>query len=109
MLNRLRFFVVVMIVTFVPLGDTKHRLDGQVTGSGPAWIATNGKAIKGTWRKKSFSAPVHFFAKDGTEVTLTIGQTFVQVVPRGTTITVVNGKVPVAATASPSPSGSTSP
>jgi len=101
--------VVVMIVKFVPLGDKKHRLDGQVTGTGTAWIATNGKTIKGTWQKKSFSAPVHFFNKDGTEVTLTIGQTFVQVVPRGTTITVVNGKVPVAPTASPSPSPSTTP
>jgi hypothetical protein len=101
--------IVVMIVRFVPLGDKKHRLDGQVTGSGVAWIATNGRTIKGTWEKKSFSAPVHFYRKDGTEVTLTVGQTFVQVVARGTTITVVNGKVPVAATASPSPSASTTP
>jgi hypothetical protein len=101
--------VVVMIVRFVPLGDRKHRLDGQVTGSGTAWIATNGRTIKGTWEKKSFSAPVHFYRKDGTEVTLAVGQTFVQVVARGTTITVVNGKVPGPAPASPSPSASTTP
>lgn len=96
--------VVIMQVRFVPLGDKKHRLDGQVTGSGTAWIATNGKTIKGTWKKKSFSAPTRFFRADGTEVTLTVGQTFVQIVQRGTKITIADGTIPVPATASPSPS-----
>ena len=101
--------VVVIAVRFISLGDKKNRLDGQVTGSGTAWIATNGKTIKGTWRKKTFSGPIRFYRADGTEVTLTIGQTFVQVVPRGTKITIADGKVPAPATASPSPSASTTP
>ena len=96
--------VVIMVVRFVPLGDKKHRLDGQVTGSGTAWIATNGVTVKGTWKKKSFTAPTHFYRADGTEVTLTIGQTFVQVVPRGTKVSIKDGTVPSAATPSPSPS-----
>ena len=58
--------VIVMRVRFVSLGDKKHRLDGQVTGSGTAWIATNGKTIKGTWRKKSFTAPTRFYEPTGT-------------------------------------------
>jgi hypothetical protein len=101
--------VVIMVVRFVSTGDSKHRLDGQVTGSGTAWIATNGKTVKGTWRKKSFSAPIRFYRKDGTQVTLTVGQTFVQVVQRGTKITLVPGKAAPAATASPSPSAAASP
>jgi hypothetical protein len=102
--------VVVMMVRFVPIGDKKHRLDGQVTGSGVAWIATNGKTIKGTWRKKSFTGATRFYDSDGREVTLTMGQTFVQVVQRGTKITVKDGKVPApAASASPSPSASPTP
>ena len=86
--------VIVMVVRFVPLGDKKHRLDGQVTGSGTAWISTNGKTVKGTWKKKSFTAPTRFYGPDGKPVTLTMGQTFVQVVPRGTTITIKDGTVP---------------
>jgi hypothetical protein len=88
--------VVIMKVTFVPIGDKKHRLDGHITGTGPAWIATNGITIKGTWKKKSFDSPTRFFGPDGKPVTLTIGQTFIQVVVKSTVITVKDGKVPVA-------------
>jgi hypothetical protein len=101
--------VVVMAVRFISLGDSKGRLDGQVTGSGTAWIATNGVTVKGTWRKKSFSAPVRFYRQDGTEATLTVGQTFVQVIPTGTKITLVAGKAVVPPTASPSASPSPTP
>lgn len=93
--------VIVMLMSFRPLGDKKHRLEAQVTGSGRAWISTNGKTIKGTWRKKSFTSPTRFYDADGNPVTLTQGQTFVQVVPRNTKITIKNGKVPA-----PSPSAS---
>ena len=47
--------VVVMRMNFGPLNDghpNKHRLEANVVGTGKAWIATNGKTIKGTWRKK---------------------------------------------------------
>ena len=55
------------------------------------------------------TAPDQVLLADGTQVTLTMGQTFVQVVPLGTKITIVNGKVPQPAAspdASPSPSPS---
>jgi Protein of unknown function (DUF3048) N-terminal domain/Protein of unknown function (DUF3048) C-terminal domain len=90
--------VVVMSVSFAPLAGANrhHRLEAQVVGSGPAWISTNGKTVKGTWKKNGFKAPTRFFGPDGKPVTLTIGQTFVQVVPRGTRLTIKNGKVPPA-------------
>ena len=47
-------------------GEPKGRLDGQVTGTGPAWVFTNGKVTKGTWQKDSFTAPTLLFKKDGT-------------------------------------------
>jgi hypothetical protein len=88
--------VVVMAVRFAPLddGSRKHRLEAQLTGSGTAWIATNGHTVKGTWRKKSTSAPVLLYGPDGRQVRLTAGQTFVQVVPVGTRLTIRDGKVP---------------
>ncbi len=88
--------VVIMYMSFAPLNDGSHksRLEANFTGSGVAYIATNGKTIKGTWKKKSMLAPTRFYGKDGKQVTLTIGQTFVQVVPRGTRITIKDGTVP---------------
>jgi hypothetical protein len=103
--------VIVMRVAFVPLGDKKRRLDGQVTGSGTAWVSTNGKTVKGTWRKKSFTAPTRFYGPDGKQLPLTIGQTFIQVIPKSTKITIQPGKEASPAPASPgaSPSASVSP
>jgi hypothetical protein len=73
--------VIVMVVRFGPLNDGshKHRLEGEVIGSGTAWISTNGVTIKGTWKKPSLKAPTQFYDKAGRPVVLTIGQTFVQV------------------------------
>ncbi|MEI7744204.1 MAG: DUF3048 C-terminal domain-containing protein, partial [Chloroflexota bacterium] len=99
--------VVVMIVPFVPIGDKKHRLDGHVSGTGVAWFAVNGLIFKGTWSKASFTAPTHFFDKSGNPVTLAIGQTFVQIVPKGTVLTFTKGTIP-APVPSPSPSPSPS-
>ncbi len=94
--------VVVMQVRFGSLGPGQHgRLEAANVGSGPAWIATNGTVIRGTWKKASATAPTRFFDRSGNAVTLTRGQTFVQVIPPGTPLKVVTGTaVP---TASPTP------
>jgi hypothetical protein len=88
--------VVIMVMSFAPLNDGshKHRLEAQFTGSGTAWIATNGKTVKGTWRKKSLTAPTRFYRSDGEQVTMTVGQTFIQVIPKGFRPTIKDGKVP---------------
>jgi hypothetical protein len=100
--------VIIMKVPLVPTGDRKGHLDGEITGSGPAWIATNGVTVKGEWRKRSFGGPTRFFGPDGQEVTLTMGQTFIQVVTRTTRITVEDGEVPTPGS-SPTPSPTTTP
>ena len=89
--------VVIMIMSFGRLNDgsAKNRLEAQYVGKGTAWISTNGKTIKGTWRKDSITKPTRFFDAAGKQVTLTIGQTFVQVMPKGTKVTIQDGKVPV--------------
>lgn len=90
--------VVVMLMRFGPLNDghpEKHRLEAQVVGSGTAWIATNGSTIKGTWKKASQTGPTQFFDGDGRPVTLTVGQTFINVLQSGTRVTVKDGRVVV--------------
>jgi hypothetical protein len=108
--------VVIMLMQFGPLNDghpNKHRLEAKVLGSGVAWIATNGKTIKGTWRKKTLTGPTKFYNSAGQEVTLTAGQTFVNVMKTGTIVKITKGAPPPAtspsavpgATPQPSPSG----
>jgi hypothetical protein len=86
--------VVVLFMSFSPLNDghpEKKRLEADYVGSGKALIAINGRTITGTWRKKSISEPTLLFDADGRPVTLSIGQTFVQVVETGTKVSVVAG------------------
>jgi Protein of unknown function (DUF3048) N-terminal domain/Protein of unknown function (DUF3048) C-terminal domain len=73
--------------------DTKiepghSRPDITTLGSGKAWIIQEGKLIKGTWRKKSDTAPTRFLDADGKEIPLVRGRTFIQVVPPSTKVTV---------------------
>jgi hypothetical protein len=89
--------VIVMVVPFGPLDDghpEKQRLEADIIGSGPAWIATNGRTLLGEWRKEAVTAPTRFFDAEGRPVTLTIGQTFIQVVDEGTRVTVRDGLLP---------------
>jgi hypothetical protein len=62
---------------------------------GTAWIATNGRTVKGTWTKASVTEPTLFFGPDGKPASLTIGQTFIQVMPVGTKVTIADGAAPV--------------
>jgi len=73
--------VVILRMYFAAIiGDRKHRLESGNVGHGEAWIATNGVTVKGTWRKASETAPTLLFGPDGEPITLTVGQTFVQVI-----------------------------
>lgn len=88
--------VIVMTMSFGRLNDgsRKNRLEAQFIGRGAAWISTNGSTIKGTWRKRSMTDPTRFYDAAGKPVRLTVGQTFIQVMPRGSKITIKDGKVP---------------
>lgn len=111
--------VVVMLMSFGPLNDgspDKGRLEAKVVGSGKAWISTNGRTIVGTWKKASLTAPTQFFDGADNPVTLTAGQTFIQVMPLGSPVTIKDGTdtppLPSATpggSSSPSPSPSPSP
>lgn len=87
--------VVVMLVRFGPLNDgsAKHRLEAQLIGSGPAWISSNGITVKGTWRKRSETGATRFYDAAGKPIALTVGQTFIQVMPYGSRMAFTAGRV----------------
>lgn len=98
--------VVIMMVSFGLLNDgsNKHRLDARNVGSGKAWIATNGRTIVGTWKKTSLAGPTRFYDKNGKPVILTVGQTFIQVMPLGSPVSIKDGPLPKpVATPTPAP------
>jgi hypothetical protein len=89
--------VVILRMAFAPLsyGANNHgRLEADNVGTGVAWISTNGRTVKGTWSKKSKTAPTLLFGRDGEPFVLTPGQTFMQVLPIGYGLTIVDGKAP---------------
>jgi Protein of unknown function (DUF3048) N-terminal domain/Protein of unknown function (DUF3048) C-terminal domain len=104
--------VVIMMVSFGPLNDgsNKHRLEARNVGSGKAWIATNGRTIVGTWKKTSLAGPTRFYDKTGKAVTLTVGQTFIQVMPLGSSVSIKDGPLPKpVATPTPAPAATPAP
>jgi hypothetical protein len=75
--------VVILRIPFGPLDDGhphKDRLEADDVGLGEAIISTGGRIIHGTWSKASVTAPTRLFDAAGSPVTLTAGQTYVQVV-----------------------------
>jgi hypothetical protein len=100
--------VIVMLMKFGPLNDGSNhgRLEATVTGKGTAWISTNGITIKGTWRKKTLTTPTLFYDAAGHVVTLTAGQTFVQVMKTTDVVKFKAGKAPPPPDQNPSPSPS---
>ena len=91
--------------TSTPIGDRKHRLEADLIGSGKASVFTNGRRIDGTWKKSEHDqADTVLRQVRRTEVTLTVGQTFIQVIPRTYKIAVVASSDTPPATPSPSAS-----
>lgn len=86
--------VVILRMAFGPLNDghpAKRRLEASNVGRGTAWISTNGRTIEGSWRKASVTAPTLLYGPDGKQVTLTAGQTFIEVMQLSDAISIRPG------------------
>jgi hypothetical protein len=57
-------------------------------GAGPAWLFREGHQILATWRKQSERGPTRLFDQAGGEISLLRGNTFFQIVPTKTKVTV---------------------
>jgi hypothetical protein len=62
--------------------------EGLQTGSGEAWVLSAGKVVRGTWTRPALTTAAVFKDSQGTAIDLTPGQTWVELVPMGTTPTV---------------------
>lgn len=55
----------------------KDYLAFGVHGEGEAYVFTNGKVIRGTWKRESDNAPNLFFDQDGNEIVFNQGKTWI--------------------------------
>lgn len=61
----------------LPDDPTYDYLAFGVHGTGDAYVFTNGKVIEGTWRRDDDNSPNLFFDKDGNEIVLNQGKTWI--------------------------------
>jgi hypothetical protein len=80
--------VVVMFQSYamVQATDDIRPVVGNV-GSGDAIVFKEGKAIQGTWKKKTQTDLTRFYDTSGAEISLVRGQIFIQSVPLNTAVT----------------------
>jgi len=69
-------------------GDNVGRQDIENIGSGSGYYITNGKVVDIKWSKKSRTAKTIYTTQDGEELVLNPGNTFVQIMPGNSTITI---------------------
>ncbi|HVW35394.1 MAG TPA: DUF3048 domain-containing protein [Acidimicrobiia bacterium] len=79
-------FVSLHTLDYVDQSGTKV-VESTVTGSGDAWIFSDGKVVKGHWSKDSASAITRYTDANGNAVKLTPGRTWVHFAPVGTPVT----------------------
>jgi len=69
-------------------GENKGRQNLDNIGSGTGYYVTNGKAVKINWSKDSRKAKTKYTLEDGTPLMLNTGNTFVQIMPVTSDITI---------------------
>jgi hypothetical protein len=73
---------VVMTQYTDPAGN--HVPETQLSGTGPALVASGGSTVAATWSKTGVGNPVVLTAANGAPVTLAPGTTWIELVPNGT-------------------------
>jgi hypothetical protein len=52
--------------------------EGDLIGEGEAWVLTDGKVVKGRWRRTSAEAVTEYLDANGAPIRLTPGRTWVE-------------------------------
>ena len=68
--------------------DSEGRLDVKTVGSGKGYIITNGHFLPMTWTKSARNAKTVYTYEDGSEVIVNDGNTFIQIVPTNSSISI---------------------
>jgi len=80
-----------VIVEFIPYAGFG---EGNMTGTGEAWVFSNGQLVKGTWVKPFIGSITEYKDAAGAPILLTPGRTWVELFPTGKTVDVVSAPPP---------------
>lgn len=72
--------------------DKELRVSIDLIGEGKAVYLLGGRYSEGTWKKDSIDEPTWFYTSSGDKITLTTGQTWVQIVPEDAKVTELPAK-----------------
>lgn len=82
-----------VVVQFVNYLDTGYRdqsgepvPEAELIGQGEVWVFSDGKVIKGQWRKPDAATPTAFTTVDGNPILLSPGQTWMELPRPGTAV-----------------------
>ncbi len=64
--------------------DYKGRLDIDMCAGGEAWVFTRGRVFECAWSKKDLDSPTVFKDKDGKEIKLAVGNTWINIIDGNT-------------------------
>lgn len=59
--------------------------EGILTGSGSVWVFSDGRVVKGTWKRASLTSTATYTDSSGAPIALSPGNTWVELAPIGTT------------------------
>jgi hypothetical protein len=77
-----------VIVQFIPYAGAG---EGNLIGTGDAWVFSNGQLVRGRWTKPDIATPITYTDAAGLPINLTPGRTWVELLPIGRTVDVVPG------------------
>lgn len=77
--------VVVQFTPYARFGE------GNMLGSGEAWVFSNGQLVRGTWTRADETTPTVYTDATGAPIALTPGRTWVELLPTGRAVDLVPG------------------
>jgi DUF3048 family protein len=86
--------VVVMFCQYRPSPADPKSPEAQSTGTGQLWVFTGGQVIEGTWSRATVKDPLTLTDTAGTPITLTPGQTWVELPKTGKAVQIAAGTDP---------------
>lgn len=73
--------VIIQNCRYVKFDDNGYMMFHAIDYNRDGWYITEGKAIPITWSKADETSPTQYYNKDGVEITLNTGKTYVALVP----------------------------
>ena len=82
------YLIVVKANTTGISGDEKGRQNLNNIGTGTGYYITNGQSIEINWEKESRESKTVYKTKDGKELKVSDGNTYIQIQPAGKAVTI---------------------